>query len=75
MQTSDVKPLDIPQPNKRVAISDDMADVQSMDKPSWIKTCKEMSAHGFAFMQRKYDEFDKLHTLFDRYDIPKSLEK
>ena len=40
-------------------------------KPSWIKMCKDLSAHFFAFIQGKYDE---LHILFDRFDIPKSLK-
>ena len=30
-----------------------MADVQSMDKPSLIKTCKDLSAHFIALIQRK----------------------
>ena len=54
-ETSDVAPPDIPQPNKCVAI-DIMADVQSIDKPSWFKKCKYLSAHLIAFIQRKYDE-------------------
>ena len=61
-ETSDVAPRDIPQPNKCVAIIDTIADVQSMDKPSWIKTCKDLSAHFIAFIQRKYDEYDELHN-------------
>ena len=48
-----------------------MTDVQSMDKPSWMKTCKDLSAHFIAFIQKEYDE---LHILLDRYDIPKSLK-
>ena len=35
-ETSDVAPPDIAQPKKCVVIIDTMADVQSMDKPSWI---------------------------------------
>ena len=54
--TSDVAPPDIPQPNKCVTIIHTMADVQSMVKPSWIKTCKDLSAHFIAFIQRKYNE-------------------
>ena len=72
--TSDVGNPDIPQPNKCVAIIDTMTDVQSVDKPSLIKTCKDLSAHLIAFIQRKYDEYDELHIVFDRYEIPKSLK-
>ena len=39
-----------------------------MDKPSWTKTYKDLSAHFIVFIQRQYDE---LHIEFDRYDIPK----
>ena len=61
-------------PNKCVVIIHTMADIQSMDKPSWIKMCKNLPAHFIAFIQRKYDEYDELHILFDRYDISKSLK-
>ena len=54
--TFDVAPPDIPQPNKCVTMIYTMADIQKMDKPSWIKTCKDLSAHFIAFIQRKYDE-------------------
>ena len=50
--TSDVAPPDKLQPNKCVAIIYTMADVQSMDKSIWIKTCKDLSAHFIAFIQR-----------------------
>ena len=55
-ETSDVAPPDIPQPNNCVTIINTMADVQSMEKPCWIKTCKDLSAHFIASIQRKYDE-------------------
>ena len=58
-ETSDVAPPDILQPNKCVTMTHTMADVQSMDKPSWIKMCKDLSAHFFAFIQRKYVEYDE----------------
>ena len=61
-ETSDVAPPDVPQRNKCVAIIDTMADIQSMDKPSWIKACKDLYAHFIAFMQRKYDKYDELHN-------------
>ena len=61
-ETSDVAPPDILQPNKCVTIIHTIDDVQSMDKPSWIKTCKDLSAHFIAFIQRKYDEYDELHN-------------
>ena len=60
-ETSDAAPLDILQTNKCVTIIHTMADVQSMEKPSWIKTCKDLSAHFIVFIQRKYDEYNELH--------------
>ena len=39
-----------------------MADDKSMDKPSWIKMCKDLSAYFVAFIQRKYAEYDELHN-------------
>ena len=61
-ETSDVAPPDILQPNTCVTIIHTMADVRSVEKPSWIKTCKDLSAHFIAFIQRKYDEYDELHN-------------
>ena len=52
-ETSNVAPPDIPQPNKCFAIINTMADVHQWTKPSWIKTCKDLSAHFIAFIQRK----------------------
>ena len=49
-ETSDVVPPDILQPNNCVAIIDTMADVQSTDKPGWIKMCKDLSVHFIAFI-------------------------
>ena len=47
-ETTDVAPSYIPQPKNCVAIIDTMTDVQFIDKPSWIKTCKDLSAHFIA---------------------------
>ena len=45
-----------------------------MDKASWIKTCNDLLAYFIAFIQRKNDEYDELHVVFDRCDIPKSFK-
>ena len=73
-ETSDVAPPDKAQPKKCVVIIDTMAAVQSMDKPSWIKTCKDLSAHFIAFIQKKMMNMMNYIILFDRHDIPKSLK-
>ena len=68
-ETSDVAPPDIPHTNKCVAIIYTMADVQSMDTPSWIKTCKDLSASSFhCIYTKKIDEYNELHIVFDRYE-------
>ena len=61
-ETSDVAPPDILQPNKCVTVIHTMDDVQSMNKPSLIKTCKDLSAHFIAFIQRKYDKYYELQN-------------
>ena len=73
-RTSDVGHPDILQPNKCVAIIDTMLDVLLVDESGWIKTCNDLSAHFIAFIQRKYDEYDELYIVFDKYGIPKSLK-
>ena len=50
--TSDVAPPDTPQPNKCVAIIQTMADVLSMDKPSWVKMCTDLLAY-FIYLYNK----------------------
>ena len=42
-----------------------------MDKPSWIKTCKDLSAHFIVFIQ--IDMMNYI-ILFYMYDIPESLK-
>ena len=69
-KTPDVIPHDIQQPNKHVTVIDAMADVQSMVKNSLIKMCKDLSS--FHFYKENMIN-DELHIVFDRYDIPNSL--
>ena len=47
--TSDVAPPDIPQPNKSNKC---VEIIDTKDKPSWIKTYKDLSAHFIVFIQR-----------------------
>ena len=53
-ESSNVTSPQIWQPIKRVVIIGAMADFKPMDKPSWIKMGKNLSAHFIAFIQRKY---------------------
>ena len=72
-ETSDVAPPDIPQPNKCIAIIDTMADVHQWTNLAGLrraKICQLISLH----LYKENDEYDVLHIVFDRYDIPKSFK-
>ena len=62
------------QPEKTVAIVDAMAEIQSMGKPQWIKTCTHLAEHFTARMVNKYGHLDEFHLVFDQYDVPLSLK-
>ncbi|KAG1673590.1 5'-3' exoribonuclease 1 [Nymphon striatum] len=51
-----------------VAIVDGMAELQCLDKPSWIQTGKQLSCHFIDELWKKYDQYDETHLIFDRYD-------
>ena len=58
----------------KVAIVDGMAEIQSLDKPEWIKTCKHLAEHFNNRLFSKYDENQEIRLIFDRYDVPSSLK-
>ena len=58
----------------KVAIVDAMAEVQSLDKPEWIKTCKHIAEHFSNRLFSKYDDTEELRLIFARYDVPTSLQ-
>ncbi|KAK3754688.1 hypothetical protein QZH41_015388, partial [Actinostola sp. cb2023] len=58
----------------RVDIVDGMAELQSLNKPEWIKNCQHLANHFTAKMFEKYSESDELRLIFDRYDVPLSLK-
>lgn len=63
------------QPNDfTVAIVDGMTVVQSLDKPNWIKTCKDLSNHFLSKLDTKFSHYKEVHIVFDRYDMEKSLK-
>ena len=70
--TSHVAPPDIPQLNKCFAIIDTIADVHQWTKLAGLRHA--MICQLISFIQRKNDEYDELHVVFDRYDIPKSFK-
>ena len=58
----------------KVAIVDGMAEVQSLDKPEWIKNCRDLAEHFTNHLLVKYNDLQELHIIFDRYDVPSSLK-
>ena len=58
----------------KAAIVDGMAEIQSLDKPEWIKTCKHLAEHFNNRLFSKYDEKQEIRLIFVRYDVPSSLK-
>ena len=56
----------------KVATVDVMAEVQLLDKPEWIKTCKHLAEHFSNRLFSKYDDTKELRLIFARYDVYKS---
>ena len=58
----------------KVAVIDGMAVVHAMGKPTWIKTCANWADHFIATLESKVKEYEEIHLVFDRYDLPISLK-
>ncbi|XP_032229946.2 uncharacterized protein LOC5505744 [Nematostella vectensis] len=58
----------------KVSIVDGMAEVQALDKPSWIKNCSQLADHFLERVLYRYHGSDELQLVFHRYDVPLSLE-
>ena len=56
----------------KVATVDVMAEVQLLDKPEWIKTCKHLAEHFSNRLFSKYDDTKEFRLIFARYDLYKS---
>ena len=61
-------------PQVQVAIVDVMAEVQSLDKPDWIKNCAQQAENFCNRIFQKYSGSDEVRLIFDRYDLPLSLK-
>ena len=59
---------DVMLPPKKVAV------VHAMGKPTWIKTCTNWADHFIAILESKVKEYEEIHLVFDRYDLPISLK-
>ncbi len=58
----------------QVEIIDGMAEVQSLDKPEWIKNCAQLAEHFSNRVLQTYTESNEVRLIFDRYDLPFSLK-
>ncbi|KAK3746101.1 hypothetical protein QZH41_015518, partial [Actinostola sp. cb2023] len=58
----------------KVSVVDGMAEVQSLDKPDWIKSCQQLADHFSNRLFSKYDGCQEIRLIFDRYDVPSSLK-
>lgn len=58
-----------------VIVIDEMAVIQSMGKPTWVPTGRDLASHFLEIIDRKSLECDEIHAIFDRYDFPNSLKE
>ena len=58
----------------KVTIVDGMTKVQSLDKPEWIKNCRDLAEHFTNHLLVEYNDLQELLIIFDRYDVPSSLK-
>jgi hypothetical protein len=58
----------------RVAVVDGMLELQALDKPTWIRNCSHLATHFYSRIDRKCQEYDEVHLVFDRYDVSRSLK-
>ena len=58
----------------KVSVVDGMAELQFLDKPTWIiTTCSQLAEHYMNQLLQKCSESDEIHVVFDRYDVELSL--
>ena len=59
----------------RVSVIEEMAEVQSLDKPEQIHNYSHLANHFMCRICEKYEDSDEIRLIFDRYDIPASLKQ
>ena len=52
-----------------------MAVVQSMGKPTWVRTGLDLTKHFMTIVENKSSDFDEFHIIFDRCDVPNSMKE
>lgn len=68
---SNTEEHEIPPPERtatrmKVSLVGGMAEVQALDKPSWVKNCLQLAEHFSTRIFAKYDESDEVRLIFDR---------
>ena len=58
----------------KVSIVNGMAELQSLDKLTWITTCSKLAEYYMNQLLQKCSESDEIHVVFDRYDVELSLK-
>ena len=58
----------------KVSIVDGMAELQSLDKPTWITTCSQLAEHYMNQLLQKCSESDEIFVVLKRYDVELSLK-
>lgn len=66
---------EVVQPVRKVTVIDGMALVQALGKPAWIKTCAQWAEYFNTALDKMSGQFDEVHLVFDRYDLPISLKE
>ena len=51
-----------------------MAEVQSLDKPEWIRNCAQLAEHFSNRVIQTHTGSNEVRLIFDRYDLPFSLK-
>lgn len=52
-----------------------MVVIQSMGKPTWVRTGRDLASHFLEIIDRKSLECDEVHVIFDSYDFPNSFKE
>ena len=58
----------------KVEIVDGMAEVQAIDKPKSVKTCKDLEDHFASHTKSKFGTYDDVHVISDNYIVNNSLK-
>jgi len=61
-------------PQMKVTILDGMTELQSLDKPDWIKNGSQIADHFNRRRYQKHTHSDKVQLVLDRYDLLPSLK-